>query len=144
MGIISGRKEYALGRECVLEIEGLERDGVSDVLVREFTTEVDATGFNHGLVSTVVTQRSYEIQVTVPDKTTARSLYGLRYRLRNGFNVPNVIEVSLSGGLIEFKNKRFTIHDVDADEPLDSVVSPRFTLKQWGHGSASSATEPAA
>jgi len=134
MAIDGGRdRTYALGRECILTIDGDEVDGASDIAIREFVTEVDATGFNHQVVSTIVTQRTYEISVSVPEMRQAARLYRLRWRLFNGFKVPNVLEVSLEGGLVEITNEKFTIHDVDADEPLDGAIVPRFTLKQWGH-----------
>jgi len=134
MAIDGGRsRTYALGRECILTIEGEEVTGAADMSLRETVTEVDATGFNHQVVSTIVTQRTYEISVSIPDMTQASRLYGLRWRLFDGFQVPNILELSLEGGLVEFTNEKFTIHDVDADEPLDGVVVPRFTLKQWGH-----------
>jgi len=134
MAIDGGRsRTYALGRECILAIEGVEVTGAADMSLRETVTEVDATGFNHQVVSTIVTQRTYEISVSIPDMTQASRLYGLRWRLFDGFKVPNILELSLEGGLVEFSNEKFTIHDVDADEPLDGVVVPRFTFKQWGH-----------
>jgi hypothetical protein len=134
MAIDGGRsRTYALGRECILAIEGEEVTGAADMSLRETVTEVDATGFNHQVVSTIVTQRTYEISVSIPDMSQASRLYGLRWRLFDGFKVPNILELSLEGGLVEFSNEKFTIHDVDADEPLDGVVVPRFTLKQWGH-----------
>jgi len=134
MAIDGGRsRTYALGRECILAIEGEEVTGAADMSLRETVTEVDATGFNHQVVSTIVTQRTYEISVSIPDMSQASRLYGLRWRLFDGFKVPNILELSLEGGLVEFTNEKFTIHDVDADEPLDGVVVPRFTLKQWGH-----------
>ena len=134
MAIDGGRdRVYSLGRECILTIDGEEIDGAADIAIRETATEVDATGFNHQVVSTIVTQRTYEISVSVPEMRQAARIYGLRWRLFNGFKVPNVLEVSLEGGIVEVTNGKFTIHDVDADEPLDGAVVPRFTLKQWGH-----------
>jgi hypothetical protein len=134
MAIDGGRsRTYALGRECSLAVDGVEVTGAADMSLRETVTEVDATGFNHQVVSTIVTQRTYEISVSIPDMTQASRLYELRWRLFDGFKVPNILELSLEGGLVEFSNEKFTIHDVDADEPLDGVVVPRFTFKQWGH-----------
>lgn len=125
-------RTYALGRECKLTIEETEVTGAADVSIREYVTEVDATGFNHQIVSTVVTQRTYEISFTVPDLYQARQIAGLRTRLFNGFKVPYIVDVRCQGGLLNIVGK-FTIHEIDADEPLDGAVVPRFTLKQWGH-----------
>lgn len=135
MAIDGGRNRiYVLGRECVLTIEGEEIHGASDVAVRETVTEVDATGFNHRSVSTVVTQRTWELSVSIPDVTYARWLHQQRWRLFDGFYVPNIFDVSLQGGVIQFTDKQFTIHDIDSDEPMDGVVIPRITFKQWGNG----------
>lgn len=135
MAIDGGRSRiYVLGRECILTIEGNEIEGASDVMVRESVTEVDATGFNHRSVSTIVTQRTLELSVSIPDVSYARWLFERRWTLFAGFYVPNIFDVSLEGGVVEFTAKKFTIHDIDADEPLDGMVVPRLTFKQWGHG----------
>lgn len=132
MAIDGGRSRvYVLGRECILTIEGNEIQGASDVMVRESVTEVDATGFNHQSVSTIVTQRTLELSASLPDVSYARWLYRRRWELVNGFYLPNIFEVSLSGGVVEFTAKKFTIHDIDADEPLDGMVVPRITFKEW-------------
>lgn len=134
MAIDGGRSRiYVLGRECILTIEGNEIQGASDVMVRESVTEVDATGFNHRSVSTIVTQRTLELSVSIPDVSYARWLYERRWALFDGFYVPNIFDVSLEGGVVEFTAKKFTIHDIDADEPLDGMVVPRLTFKEWGH-----------
>jgi hypothetical protein len=124
---------YVLGRECVLFIEGVQMTGISDLALRELVTEVDATGFNHQVTSTIVTQRSIEISFGCPDMAQARQLYDQRWRLFNGFKIPNVFEVFLDGGLLGPIVGKFTLHDTDADEPMNDIVAPRFTLKQWGH-----------
>lgn len=135
MAIDGGLKRvYLLGRECVLSIEGVKIHGASDVTVRESVTEVDATGFNHRSVSTLVTHRTIELSVSIPDVSYAKALYEARQRLHwNGLWMPNIFSVSLQGGVIEFDELLFTIHDVDADEPLNGAVIPRFTFKQWSH-----------
>lgn len=139
MAIDGGRSRiYVLGRECILTIEGNEIHGASDVMVRENVTEVDATGFNASVASSVVTQWTWEISVTIPDLSYARWLHANRFVSVNGFLLPRIFEVSLSGGLVEFENEKFTINGVDADEPLDGIVVPRFTLKEWNEDSSDS------
>jgi hypothetical protein len=134
-GAVNGGRTrfYQLGRQCSLTIEGKAIFGASDVLVSETVTEVDATGFNHQVVSTVVTQRTYEITVSIPDITDAFELYEYRWANADGFLVPAILNVSLFGGVVGFFDEKFTIHNVDDEQPLDGVVVPRFTLKQWGH-----------
>lgn len=131
MAILSGKRSYALGRECVIEVDGQAVSGAADVLVRESTTEIDATPFNAEAASTLVVLRTFEIQVSVPDLKQAQRLYKLRDTKKGDFVVPRVVDVTLQGGLIEFTNEPFVIADVQADEPLDGVVVPRFTMKQW-------------
>ena len=123
---------FALGKDCVLELDGQEIEGVADVSVRETIVEMDATGFNHSTTSSVVVMRSYEIQILVPDMKIARGLYGKRWSKVDGFMMSSLVDAKLSGGIAEIKGK-FTIHDIDADESLDGAVIPRFLLRSWGH-----------
>lgn len=120
----------ALGRECSLSIGGEKLYGVSDVSVRETCTQVDATGYGHDAMSSAVVTRTYEIVVSVPDMDTARSIYNKRWVTKDGFLLPQVVDVELEGGLIEIDDY-FTIHEVDSDEPIDGAVVPRFSLRQW-------------
>lgn len=122
--------QIALGRECSLSIGGERLWGVSDVSVRETCTQVDATGYGHNAMSSAVVTRTYEIVVSVPDMETARSIYSKRWMTSNGFLLPRVVDVELASGLMAIDDY-FTIHEVDADEPLDGVVVPRFSLRQW-------------
>ena len=124
-------RTYVLGRECVLEIEGQEVTGAADVSVRETVSEIDATAFNAQTQATIVTQRSYEIVFSCPDMTQARRIFALREGARGDFFVPAIVMVRLSGGLIQFAERVFTIHGVEADEPIDGAVIPRFTLREW-------------
>jgi hypothetical protein len=123
---------YVLGRECQLFIEGELVTGVSDVTVRETVTEIDATGFNHAVVSTAVVQRTYEIGVSILDVAFARRLRNARLQPVNGFLLPSSLRVQLAGGLFNIDDY-FTVHDVDGDEPMDGAVVSQFSLKQWGH-----------
>lgn len=124
-------RRYALGRDCELEIDGELIDTVSDVVVRELTNEVDATPFNSAGRRTIATGRSYEIGLVIREITTARKLFGKRQAAVGGFVLPNIVLVSLLGGLVSVTNRRFTIHDVDGDEPLDGCIESRFVLKEW-------------
>jgi hypothetical protein len=90
---------YALGKDCILRVEGRELHGVADVVVRESCTTVDATNYGQDAAATAVVIRSYDLGFTV-------------------------------GGLLQVE-KYFTIHEVDADEPIDGAVIPRFQLREW-------------
>lgn len=125
-------RQYALGRECKLFVDDKEAKGISDVVVRETVVSLDATEFNGSFSRSVVTQRSYDISVSIPDIAFAKELYAKRIMAGDQQTfVPGIVNVRLIGGLFEIEGE-FTIHDVDADEPLDGVVVPRFSLKQWG------------
>ena len=127
---------YALGKDCVLTIEGKEIKGVSDVSVRSVVTEIDASGFNETGASTVVVGRTWEIMFSVPDIAVARSLYLKRWkRVEVGssvFFLPYILDVELTGGVIDI-DRPFTIHGVDGDQPLNDAVIPRFELRAWNH-----------
>ena len=127
---------YALGKDCVLTIEGSEVKGVADVSVRETTTELDATGFNDYAASTVVVTRTYEIMLSVPDIKVAKTLFASRWKRtpvnKSVFYLPQILDVQLRGGLFNIDGL-FTIHEVDGDELLNDAVIPRFVLREWSH-----------
>ena len=127
---------YVLGKDCVLTIDGADVKGVSDVSVRETTTEIDASGFNGYGASTVVVGRTYEILFSVPDIATARVLFAKRWeRVDAGnstFYLPQILDVELTGGLFDI-SRPFTIHGIDGDEPLNDAVIPRFELREWNY-----------
>jgi hypothetical protein len=125
---------YVLGKDCVLTIDGAEIKGVSDVSVRETTTEIDASAFNGFGTSTVVIGRTYEILFSVPDIDAARFLLSQRWKRgdvgNSTFYLPQIIDVELMGGLFDIM-RPFTIHGIDGDEPLNDAVIPRFELREW-------------
>ncbi len=121
---------YALGRNCILRVEGRQLDGVADVVVRESCTTVDATGYGSFWTASAVVMRSFELGFTVPDLDDARWLFAKRFKYVDGFLLPQVLYVELEGGLFEIPS-HFTLHEVDADEPIDGAVIPRFQLREW-------------
>lgn len=127
---------YVLGKDCVLTIDGAEVKGVSDVSVRETTTEIDASGFNGYGASTVVVGRTYEILFSVPDIARARLLLAKRWKSGNvgnsTFYLPQILDVELTGGLFDI-SRPFTIHGIEGDEPLNDAVIPRFELREWNY-----------
>ena len=60
----------------------------------------------------------------------ARSLAATRVQANGPFTVPNVLRISLAGGLFNI-DTNFTVSDIEGDEPLDGPVLPRFTFKQF-------------
>jgi hypothetical protein len=121
---------YVLGKDCELRIEYQLIESVQDVLVRETTAEVDATKFGSAVQCSIATHRSYEIQATIADVAVAKSIAAARVQTNGPFTVPNIIRISLAGGLFNI-DTTFTVSDIEGDEPLDGPVLPRFTFKQF-------------
>lgn len=119
-------KRFVLGRECVFKVNGFALQSVRDVGVKRTTTEVDATGYGHGLRSSVVTHRTYEIDVDVyaPNDVAV---------LRQAEMEDTPVVVTTYGGLAPVSGK-FAVHEMVSDERLDDAVVARFSLRQWGHG----------
>jgi len=121
---------YALGKNCELRIEYQLISSAQDVLVRETTNEVEATKFGSAVQCSIATHRSYEIQATIADIQVARDVAARRVQSVGPFTVPNVLRISLAGGLFNI-DANFTVSDIEGDEPLDGPVLPRFTFKQF-------------
>jgi len=121
---------YALGKNCRLFIEFQLISSAQDVIVRETTNEVEATKFGSAVQCSIATHRSYEIQATIADISVARSIADNRVQANGPFAVPNVLRISLAGGLFLI-DTTFTVSDIEGDEPLDGLVLPRFTFKQF-------------
>ena len=135
---------YVLGKDCVLEIDDEEIVGVSDVSVRESVTEIDASEFLSSGASTVVIGRASEIMFSVPDIAVARKLFAKRLARTESefleFFVPRFVSVRLTGGVWDI-DELFSIHSIDADQPLNDAVIARFELRQWCSGVEDSGKE---
>ena len=121
---------YVLGKDCELRIDNQLISSAQDVLVRETASVVDATKFGSAVQCSIATHRSYEIQATIADVAVARGIESARVQTNGPFVVPNIIRISLAGGLFNI-DKTFTVSDIEGDEPLDGPVLPRFTFKQF-------------
>jgi len=117
--------KYRLGRKCTFSVGGTTLTSVRDVAVRWVTTEVDGTGFGHSSRSSVVTHRTWEIDIEVLSVTDA-DLLGAEIAAENR------VLVTTTNGLATLSTY-FRIHETTADEPLNDAVVATFTLKQWGH-----------
>jgi hypothetical protein len=124
---------YTLGKDCQLFIEGIECKGVSDVLLREVAVDVDATGYGRYVGGSVVVARTYEVQIAVPDMAWARWLFDRRFVRSGSFRLPAILAVRLERGVHNI-DAYFTVHSIDADEPIDGAVIPKFELREWGSG----------
>ena len=139
---------YALGRDCELRINGTDILSAEDVLVRETTVTVPATVRNSSVTVSIPIQRALEIEVSLAGMADVRYVLNLRTNLVAGSLQPNIVTVSLAGGVFN-ETDWFTIHDVTGDEPLNGPVVGRFALRQWVGmqagpvGTLSNATPPA-
>ena len=119
-------ERFVLGRQCSFSVDGFVLKSVRDVGVSRTTTEFDATGYGHSVRSSVVTHRTYQLDVEVLNPEDVEKLRQAEWNDRS-------VKVSTSGGLSQLSYD-FTVHEVSADETLDDAVVARFSLKQWGHG----------
>lgn len=121
---------FRLGRSCTLLVDNAAYPLVGDVYVRQTVTTADVTGWNHDHASELVTHRTYEVEVEVPDLVTAEAL---RKKAWTSDKLPGVVELWLKDGLFEIRQD-FLINEIVGNETLDSVVVARFQFTQWGHG----------
>ena len=139
--------EYVLGKDCKLFIDDEEIPGVSDVTVREVTSDIDVSQYRQNVSATAVVVWGREITLAVPDIEAAKKLNNLRIAEITGpsilppqnadppqintFYLPQIVPVRLEGGLKDFSGN-YTIHEVEHDQPLDGAVIPRFVMRRWG------------
>ena len=122
--------DYKLGRECFLYIDFRLVPTAQDVSVREFVDEVDTTAFRSSVQSSVAIHRTLEVTVVIPDIAVARAIVAQRTVQRGMFRIANRYRLRLLGGLFDIDD-RFTLSDVQGDEPIDGIILPRLTFRQW-------------
>lgn len=118
-------ERYRLGRDCTFAVDGVILAGVREVTTKRTTTEVDLTGYQHASHSTLVTHRTWEIEVAALRPVDAQ-------RLREAEARQRVVTVTTTNGLHEL-SADFTVCESSSSEPLDDAVVATFTLKQWAH-----------
>jgi len=119
-------EKFRLGRECVLTINGVVVPGVKSVTPKRNVRTVEATGLNHSIESTIVTHRTWELEIEVVRPADVA-------RLRAVEDANGLVTVQTFNGLREVSGD-FTVCECTAPELLDEGVVAVFTLKQWGHG----------
>lgn len=117
---------FRLGRECVLLLNGQVLAGVRNVVPKRTVRTVDATGLNHSSESTVVTHRTWELEIEVVRPADAE-------RLRQAEATDGLVTVQTVNGLRNVSGD-FVVCECEAAEPLDEAVVAVFSLKQWAHG----------
>lgn len=119
-------EKFVLGRECVLFLNGQVLAGVKNVTPKRTVRTIDATGFGHSSESTIVTHRTWELEIEVVRPGDAD-------RLRQAEATDGLVTVQTSNGLRNVSGD-FMVCECEAAEPLDEAVVAKFTLKQWAHG----------
>lgn len=121
----SATDAYRLGRRCTFTLDGQLVRSLTVCNVRRTAEAVDVTGFLHNVTSSLVTRRTLELDVELLKPAEVS-------RFRSAEDRGAIVTVQAADGLREF-TKSFTVHDSQADEPLDDAVRARFTLKEWAH-----------
>lgn len=119
-------ESFVLGRHCTFSIDGILLKSVRDVGVRRIVSEHDVTGYRHSIGSTLVTRRTFEIDVEVQDPGEAALISAAE-------GGRGIVTVSMTNGHRP-GSANFMVCDCDYSEPLDGPVRSRFTLRQWMHG----------
>lgn len=118
-------ERYRLGRDCTFALDGVILAGVREVATTRTTTEVDLTGYQHASRSTLITHRTWEIEVAAVKPADAQKLRDAEARHK-------VVTVTTTNGLHEV-SADFVVAESASSEPLDDAVVATFTLKQWAH-----------
>jgi hypothetical protein len=119
-------EKFCLGRECVVRIDGQILSGVKTVTPKRTVRMHDATGLNQSSESTIVTHRTWELEIEVTKPTDVE-------RLRQVEDTDGLVTVETSNGLRAVSGD-FVVCECEAAEPLDEAVVAVFALKQWAHG----------
>jgi hypothetical protein len=119
-------EKFRLGRECVVMVDGVVLSGVRTVTPKRSVRTIEATGYGHTSESTIVTHRTWELEIEVVKPADVE-------RLRRAENSDGLVTVQTSNGLRNV-NADFMVCECTASEPLDEAVLAVFTLKQWAHG----------
>lgn len=124
-------KQYRLGRNAALLVDGVVLQSIQDASVRVAVDEVDVHNGGDSATAHVVVRRSIQVQFIAID--ARESLYlGQRLEATNTETpMPRLVLVTLLGGHIS-RSFYATVHDLDEDQPLRGVAGTRWLLKQWG------------
>ena len=117
---------FRLGRDCVLEVDGLVLFGVRNVTPKRTAKTIEATGYGDASESVIVTHRTWELEIEVVRADDAEVL-------RSAEDRDGLVTVRTSNGLREVSGD-FTVLETTAPEGLDDAVVATFSLRQWAHG----------
>ncbi|NBW12516.1 MAG: hypothetical protein EBR82_31240 [Caulobacteraceae bacterium] len=117
---------FRLGRDCVLEVDGLVLSGVRNVTPKRTAKKIEATGWGDQSESVIVTHRTWELEIEVVRADDADVL-------RSAEDRDGLVTVRTFNGLREISGD-FTVLETTAPEGLDDAVVATFSLRQWAHG----------
>lgn len=122
---------FRLGRHCGLAIDGGVMVGAEDVSLRVVHRELDLTPRGSPVASTVATHRSLEVTLSTPDLAVTNYLRNRMDRKVGDYYLPVVVEIEFFNGVFHGSKFKFTITELDSDEPLNNLVRARFLFKQF-------------
>lgn len=119
--------EYRLGRKCVLTVDGVVLQSVTDALLRVTVQTVEASGGGNTAETQLVVRRSHQVDFQLLDFEEAQLLDGK-------IAVPGserLVEVSVQQGHVA-RTFIASVHEVEEPQDLRSVVATRWLFRQWG------------
>lgn len=124
-------RQFRLGRNAQLMVDGVVLQSVQDAYVRIQVDEVEAHHGGDKATAFVTTRRSISVQFVVIDPRESRFI-GERLELSFSQSPrPQLVLATVTRGHIT-RSFYATVHDIDEDQPLRGISPVRFLLKQWG------------
>lgn len=127
-------RQFLLGRNARLVVDGVLLQSIQDAYVRVTADEIEAHHGGDYFASTIVVRRTVQVQFTLIDPRESRYL-GEKMDTKDPVypwrKIPNLVFATISRGHI-IRSFYATLHDLDEDQSLRGVDAARFSLKQWG------------
>jgi hypothetical protein len=133
---VATTREFRLGRDAVLTVDGRVLQSIVDETVRVVTDEMSVANGVDVADATLVYRRTIHLQFTLLDTREALYLGTLvESQPDDGLpildNRPRLVVVELSKGHVRRKYYA-TIHELDEDRGIRGVIATRWFVKQWG------------
>lgn len=124
-------RQFLLGRNARLAVDGVELQSVQDAYIRVVVDEVEAHNGGDKATSTVVVRRTHQIQFVLIDPRETLYL-GRKMELSATQSPrPQLVLVKILRGHIT-RSFYATLHDLDEDQGMRGLCQTRWSLKQWG------------
>lgn len=124
-------RQFLLGRNARLFIDGVLLQSVQDAYVRVNVDEVDAHNGGDDATSTVVVRRTLQVQFVLIDPRESRYVGDKLEKTSTQSPRQRLVLATISRGHV-VRSFYATLHDLDEDQSLRGVSPVRFSLKQWG------------